>query len=368
MELTENELKGIENLLIKDNIHQKGKNQKIIELKKKLKNKKFFSSLPKIPKNIINEKIKYKFRNKSLNYPIKITTPSINDNSKSLISNLSIKNYNKYKEQNIMESKNNSKKERSLIVKKILEQIKRKSNNNNEPKSSNTNLNLYGELYPGPGYYNINKNDIGLSHNLRYKNLFTDNSKKYSYLDKYEINLGPGSYNPTENFNYISYSQNPKVFISSLERPSFINENEINKNVGPGTYEIVSSFNKKNIKGIKSYSYSNKLENKKKKLKKWLQNELNINKNTNFFDINKKMVNIQNDNKFKIDKNKIHNKINEKNIGDDDIDFKNHYSIPNSKDLPKKYFLIKNKLKSKNFTINNIEYNKDLLFPNINKK
>ena len=368
MELTEKELKEIENLLIKDNIHKKEKNQKKIEFKKNL-NKKFFSNLPKLPKNIINEKIKYKFQYKSLNYPVKITIPSINDNSKNLISNLSIKSYNKYKKPIISESKDNSKKERSLKVKKILEQIKRKTNNIN-PKSSNTDLNLYGELFPGPGYYNINKNDIGVCQNLRYKNLFTENTKKYNSPDNYhERNIGPGSYNPTENFNYISYSQSPNVFISSLERPSFINENEINKNVGPGTYEIPSSFNKKNIKGKKSYSFSNKLENKKKQLKKWLQDELNMNKNTNFFDINKKMVNIQNEHIFKIDKNKIYNKINEKNIGDDDINFKNFnfYSIPNSKYIPKKNFLIKNRAKNKNFTNINIEYNKDLL-PNINKK
>ena len=63
-----------------------------------------------------------------------------------------------------------------------------------------------------------------------------------------ERNISPGTYNSKENYNYVSYAQNPKVFISSLGRPSFINESIINKNVDPGTYEISSFFDLSRMK------------------------------------------------------------------------------------------------------------------------
>ena len=359
MELTEEELKGLQNLLIKDN-HQniKKRNNNIILKSNELnKNKrKLFSSLPKIQKNNVKVDVVFKYHQLSLNNTKKFQTEN---------NNIIIKN-------TIIKSNNSSKKERSLIVKNILNEIKRKPNDNS-PKSSNTYLNSYGELYPGPGSYDVNKNDIGIIHNLRYKNLFANNSHRYKNINKlYERNIGPGSYNPTENYNYISYAQNPKVFISSLDRPSFINENEINKNVGPGTYEIDSSFQR--IKNIKTKNNSTKLNNKKEKLQKWLKSELSMRNNTNFFNLenDKKLISIKKNIINENNKNNAFNVVNKcfkKNIGEDDINFRFN-SIQNSrKSFHKKYLLDKNKSKRKCFTNNNIEYNFNKeVFPIINKK
>ena len=359
MELSKEELKGLENLLIKDNQNRNNNNHlisksKISELKKN--KRKSYSSLPKIQKNNVKVNVIFKFQQLSLNHTKNFQTENNNKNN-GLNNSIIILN-------------NSSRKERSLIVKNILNEIKRKTNENS-PKSSNTNLNSYGELYPGPGTYDIMKNDIGIMHNIRYKNLFANNSHRYKNVNKLqERNIGPGSYNPTENFNFISYAQNPKVYISSLERPSFINENEINKNVGPGTYEVDSCFQRNNIKKIKNNL--TKLDNKKHKLQKWLKNELNMKNNTNFFNLenNKKFINMKKNNKNYAFNGQ--NKIFEKSIGDDDVNFKNKQfnSIQNSgKNIHKKYLLDKNKSKRKCYTNNNIEYNfnKDS-FPIINKK
>lgn len=362
MELSEDELKGLEDLLIKDNYPNKNNNNKIIlksklnELKKDKRRSKLYSSLPKIKKNNVKLDVKFKFHPTSLN-PTKNLQTENNQNSKN-------------KNNPLIISSNTSKKERSRIVKSILNEIKRKPNYNS-PKSSNTNLNLFGELYPGPGDYDIGINDIGSSHNLRYKNLFSNNSHRYKNINKYyERNVGPGSYNLIDNFNYVSYAQNPKVFISSLERPSFINENEINKNVGPGTYNIDSSFQKNSIKRFKNNSF--KIENKKEKLKQWLKSELIISNNTNFFDLEneKKFNNIKKNIKDNNNINAGFNRIYEKNIGDDDSDFKSRkYNLNESsgKSLHKKYLLNKDKSKRKYFTNNNMEYKKDV-FPIINNK
>ena len=368
MELSENDLKGIENLLKKKNYcsleNSNKKNLKYNELKNNPHKKKLILSYSKLKKTSKKVDVKFKFPKISLIIQ-STTTPSENvDDNKNIIE----KKINK----GIQSDEDSSKKERSLIVQNYLDQIRRKSNNNNHnPKSSNTNLKLYGELFPGPGYYNLNKDDIGNRHNLRYKNLFINNVKKYNNLEKYfERNIGPGTYNPTENFNYISYSQNPKIYISSLERPSFINENEINKNVGPGSYEVYSSFDKKK-KRLNSLSNSIKID-KNEKIKKLIENELDSNNNTNFF---KKFQNIQRDEKVEINNNKynINNpyyKINEKDILFDDII---NLKIPkfnsiqmSSKNLHKNYIVNKNKLKKKSITNDNIEYNK-ISFPIIKK-
>ena len=67
-----------------------------------------------------------------------------------------------------------------------------------------------------------------------------------------ERNVGPGSYNP-------KYVQSPKGFISSLGRPAIFSDSENNKDVGPGSYEVSSSFDM----GHKILSpYHSKLEKK----------------------------------------------------------------------------------------------------------
>ena len=62
-----------------------------------------------------------------------------------------------------------TKEERSLIIKNIFDQIRRKSPKAIDIKSSNTDIKSYGELSPGPGHYNPYENNV--NHNLRYKNL-----------------------------------------------------------------------------------------------------------------------------------------------------------------------------------------------------
>ena len=362
MELSENDLKNLENLLVKDNVGTKNtnKNKKIKNINDFRKNR-IINSISKLPKKSKKAEVKFKFPKISLNIP---TNENKINNEKLEIS---LNNSQSENDNHNNKKKDSPKKEHSLIVKNMLEQIRRKTDENS-PKSSNTNLKLYGELFPGPGYYDLNKNDIGISHNLRYKNLFISESKKKKKFS--EINIGPGKYNLVENFNHVSYAQNPKVFISSLERPSFINENDINKNIGPGSYEISSLFGKNYNKGVLSNSI--KLENKKEKIQKLLKEELNLINNTNFFNLNfknnKKIENFKNDfSKNKINKNYF---INEKIIGNDDIEFKNRRfnSIQNSKrDLNKKYLIDKNKSKRKCITNENLEYN-EKLFPSIKRK
>ena len=341
MELSENDLKNLENLLVKDNVGTKNsnKNKKIKNINDFRKNR-IINSISKLQKKSKKAEVKFKFPKISLNIP---TNENKINNEKLEIS---LNNSQSENDNHNNKKKDSPKKEHSLIVKNMLEQIRRKTDENS-PKSSNTNLKLYGELFPGPGYYDLNKNDIGISHNLRYKNLFISESKKKKKFS--EINIGPGKYNLVENFNHVSYAQ---------------------KNIGPGSYEISSLFGKNYNKGVLSNSI--KLENKKEKIQKLLKEELNLINNTNFFNLNfknnKKIENFKNDfSKNKINKNYF---INEKIIGNDDLEFKNRRfnSIQNSKrDLNKKYLIDKNKSKRKCITNENLEYN-EKLFPSIKRK
>lgn len=172
-----------------------------------------------------------------------------NNNNTSLNSSINIGSFSRNQNSESFES---LKKEKSFRVKSILNELKRKPKIIG-PKSPNTNIKQFGELFPGPGDYNP-KYDIGYKHNLRYKKLFDshpepNNNLKFIIEKKrnLEERLGPGTYNINENQNYKSYSQNRKVFISLLNRPSIINEKENDPMIGPGSYEIVSSFDKSNI-------------------------------------------------------------------------------------------------------------------------
>ena len=370
MELSERELKDLENLLVKNNINKKkfNQNNKSKNLNNFRKNR-LIISLPKLLKKSKKVDVKFKFPKISLNIPTNENKKLNNEKLEISVNNSLSENDNNKVNHINNKKKIFVKKERSLIVKNILEQISRK-NNDNSPKSSNTNLKLYGELFPGPGQYDLNQNDIALSHNLRYKNLFINDSKKTKKFS--EINIGPGTYNLIDNFKHISYAQNPKVFISSLERPSIINENEINKNVGPGTYEIHSPFDRNRNRGLEFLSHSIKQENKNEKIQKILLNELNRINNTNFFNLkncHNKLEKVQNDfSKNKSDRDFI---INEKIIGNDDIEFKNQRfnSIQNSKREINKRYLIdkKNKSKRKCITNENLVYN-EKIFPSIKRK
>ena len=112
--------------------------------------------------------------------------------------------------------------------------------------SPSTDIKSFGELIPGPGQYYNPEIKIGQGQNLRYKNLFKDPeidlTLKYKILkdNYYQSKIGPGTYNL--NNGYKSYSQNPKTFISKLERgPLF----KISDSVGPGYYNLGKSSTKR---------------------------------------------------------------------------------------------------------------------------
>ena len=172
-----------------------------------------------------------------------IKTPSQNDNKEISVEN-SIS-------QSPTKSNNSSKMSNLLKIKKtqkihnILEGLKAR---NSYHLSPNTNLKLFGDLFPGPGqYYNPNVK-IGQNQNIRYNNLYVQETEpnvklKYKMIKDFYYNskVGPGSYNPDNNVGYKSYSQNPKIFISKLERgPLF----KINDTIGPGQYNLSKDYTK----------------------------------------------------------------------------------------------------------------------------
>ena len=172
-----------------------------------------------------------------------IKTPNQNENKEISVENSISQSHDK--------SNNSSKMSNLLKIKKtqkinnILEGLKAR---NIYHLSPNTNLKLYGDLFPGPGeYYNPNVK-IGQNQNIRYNNLYTQDTEpnaklKYKMIKDFYYNskVGPGSYNPDNNIVNKSYSQNPKIFISKLERgPLF----RINDTIGPGQYNLSKDYTK----------------------------------------------------------------------------------------------------------------------------
>ena len=170
-------------------------------------------------------------------------------------------------------------------INNILEGLKSK---NNYHLSPNTDLKLYGDLFPGPGQYYNPKAKIGQSQNFRYNNLYTKETEpnltlKYKKIKDFYYNskVGPGTYDPNNNIVYKSYSQNPKTFISRLERgPLF----KINDTIGPGQYNLIKDY-KKDIKG----NSTNQFKNPK---------NLNINIGTQFPERNNQIFNTFNNNNY----------------------------------------------------------------------
>ena len=172
-----------------------------------------------------------------------IKTPSQNDNKEISVEN-SIS-------QSPSKSNNSSKMSNLLKIKKtqkinnILEGLKAR---NSYHLSPNTNLKLFGDLFPGPGQYYNPHVKIGQNQNIRYNNLYIQKTEpniklKYKMIKDFYYNskVGPGSYNPDNNVGYKSYSQNPKIFISKLERgPLF----RINDTIGPGQYNLSKDYTK----------------------------------------------------------------------------------------------------------------------------
>lgn len=143
-------------------------------------------------------------------------------------------------------------------ISEILDTLKCK---NNYHLSSNTNLKLYGDLIPGPGEYSP-QTKLYENKNLRYNNLYLKDEEPSLKLklklekEKYfKSNIGPAYYNPNEGVIYKSYSQNPKIFISKLERgPLF----KINDSLGPGQYNISKDFYKSTNRGCITNAFKNK--------------------------------------------------------------------------------------------------------------
>ena len=138
---------------------------------------------------------------------------------------------------------NNQIDEKKQKINNILGELKLKYNYQLSPS---TDLKSFGELIPGPGQYYNPEIKIGQGQNLRYNNLFKDPhidlQLQYKKLKDYyyQSKIGPGTYNL--NNEYKSYSQNPRTFISKLDRgPLF----KISDSVGPGYYNLEKSFNKK---------------------------------------------------------------------------------------------------------------------------
>ena len=138
---------------------------------------------------------------------------------------------------------NNQIDEKKQKINNILGELKLKYNYQLSPS---TDIKSFGELIPGPGQYYNPEIKIGQGQNLRYKNLFKDPeidlTLKYKILkdNYYQSKIGPGTYNL--NNGYKSYSQNPKTFISKLERgPLF----KISDSVGPGYYNLGKSSTKR---------------------------------------------------------------------------------------------------------------------------
>ena len=200
---------------------------------------------------------------------------------KSKLSNISSNNLNK--------SSESKKDEKKQIINDILSELKLKYNYQLSPY---TDLKSFGDLTPGPGQYYNPEIKIGQGQNLRYNNLFKDPEQditlKYKLLkdNYYQNKVGPGTYNL--NSGYKSYSQNPRTFISKLERgPLF----KIKDSVGPGSYNLTKNYD---IKNIHIYNSNNiKKENKNKF----------ILKTEPFFQQNN--INIIND--YKVNKNKVFN-------------------------------------------------------------
>ena len=188
--------------------------------------------------------------------------------AKSKLSNFSSNNPNK--------SNESKKDEKKQIINDILGELKLKYNYQLSP---NTDLKSFGDLTPGPGQYYNPEIKIGQGQNLRYNNLFKDPEQdltlKYKLLkdNYYQNKVGPGTYNL--NSGYKSYSQNPRTFISKLERgPLF----KIKDSVGPGYYNLTKNYN------IKSIHIDNNNNIKKKSKNKFIlktepffqQNNINI--------------------------------------------------------------------------------------------
>ena len=192
-----------------------------------------------------------------------INFPNIKEQSHSKVSAGSIVSNNSLSSRNPNKSDELHKDIKKQKINNILGGLKLKYNYRLSPS---TDLKSFGELLPGPGQYYNPEIKIGQGQNLRYNNLFKDPEQnivlKYKLLkdNYYQSKIGPGTYNLNNGYEHKSYSQNPKTFISQLERgPLF----KISDSVGPGNYNLAKNYNKKDI-NIKTENNSKKKKDKHK--------------------------------------------------------------------------------------------------------
>jgi hypothetical protein len=133
----------------------------------------------------------------------------------------------------------------------------RLSNKNENYLNKNKENFIYENLFnvqPGPGYYyNDNDYEKYINPKIKLKDGFGSTEKKNKYYNNNNINLGPGSYFKTKypikkpNFYPLSEKTN-KLNLLQNNNNDIINNKcfipEINKNVGPGSYDIKSEFDK----------------------------------------------------------------------------------------------------------------------------
>lgn len=264
-----------------------------------------------------NQEIKDNFSIDKQNLNV-INTPKNNENKETITDN------------SITQSPSKLNKSAELILKmkktqkinNILDELKSK---NNYHLSPNIDLKSYGELYPGPGQYYNPDIKIGQSQNFRYNNLFIKDTEpnitlKYKKIKDFYYNskVGPGSYNPNDGIIFKSYSKNPNIFISQLERTPLF---KINNTLGPGQYNLSTDYTKK-----MKYKYTKTNQFKKSK------NEFNNSIGTQFterdFQIFNTFNNMKNDNILNIKLNR--NKDNINNNLDNSLDNSLNKSIDKS--------------------------------------
>ena len=166
--------------------------------------------------------------------------------------------------------------------------LKSKLSNKNENYLNKNKENfIYENLFnvqPGPGYYyNDNDYEKYINPKIKLKDGFGSTEKKNKYYNNNNINLGPGSYFKTKypikkpNFYPLSEKTNKLNFL--MNNNNDINNNkffisEINKNVGPGSYDIKSEFDKikkSNFSGSNEKRFNYKIINENPGPGKYIQ-------------------------------------------------------------------------------------------------
>ena len=163
----------------------------------------------------------------------------------------------------------------------------RLSNKNENYLNKNKENFIYENLFnvqPGPGYYyNDNDYEKYINPKIKLKDGFGSTEKKNKYYNNNNINLGPGSYFKTKypikkpNFYPLSEKTN-KLNLLQNNNNDIINNKcfipEINKNVGPGSYDIKSEFDKikkSNFSGSNEKRFNYKIINENPGPGKYIQ-------------------------------------------------------------------------------------------------